>query len=132
MNLTRYNAKDCVITVDGVYITGLAEDFWSFEKQEALAEDEVGALGDVVHSEINNGLYDATITVQKTSPQANFLRGLKNRADAFPIWMNNKPLGIREGGTMALMNEVPSSEMGATAGDLEFRFVVYDGDVIAE
>ena len=132
MNFSRYSAKDTVITVDGVYITGYAEDFWSFEKQEALAEDEVGALGDVCHSEINNSLYDATITVQKTSPQANFLRSLKNRTEPFPIWAINKTLGIREGGTMAMMNEVPSSEFGATAGDLEFAFVIYDGDSINE
>ena len=47
MKLTRYNAKDTVITVNGVHITGLAENMWNFEKSEALAEDTVGAQGDV-------------------------------------------------------------------------------------
>ena len=129
-NFARYNAKESVVTVDGVYITGLSEDFWSFEKQEALAENAVGAQGDVVRSEINNDLWDATITVQATSPQASFLRSLKNRTEPFSIWNINKALGVKEGGSMALMTEAPSDEQGAAVGDLEFVFTVYDGDII--
>lgn len=129
---SRYNAKDTTITVDGVFITGLSEDMWSFEKEEALAENAVGAQGDVVRSEINNTIYTATITVQATSPQVNFLFGLKNRTEPFPLWMINKALGRREGGTLAMVNEVPSSELGAEAGDLEFSFTVYDGDIVTE
>lgn len=129
MSFSRYNAKDSIITVDGTYITNLAEDFWSFEKQEALAEDSVGALGDVVHNEVNNTLYDATITVQATSPQTGFLFGLKNRTEPFPIYNTNNTLGRREGGSMALMTEMPSDEHGTEAGELEFKFVVYDGDI---
>ncbi len=131
-NFGRYNAKESVVVVDGVYITGLAEDFWSFEKQEALAENVVGAQGDVVRSEINNDLWDATITVQATSPQAGFLFSLKKRTEPFPLWNINKSLGRREGGSMAMMTEAPSEEQGATVGDLEFVFTVYDGDIITE
>lgn len=132
MAVSRYNAKDSSVVIDGVYITGLAEDFWSFEKQEALAEDSVGAQGDVVRNEINNSLWDATVTVQTTSPQANYLFSLAKRTEPFPIWNINKLLGRKEGGSMALMNEFPSDEHGASAGDLEFKFTVYDGDIIAE
>ena len=35
MALTKYNAKDCTITVDGVYITQVGEDMVTFEKDEA-------------------------------------------------------------------------------------------------
>lgn len=129
---SRYNAKDSSIVIDGVHITGLAEDFWAFEKQEALAEDSVGAQGDIVRNEINNSLFDATVTVQTTSPQANFLFGLAKRTEPFPIWNINKSLGRKEGGTMALMSEYPSDEHGSAAGDLEFKFTVYDGDIVAE
>lgn len=125
---TSYNAKDTTIIVDGVYITGLGEDMWSFEKQEALGEDSVGAQGDVVRSVTNNPLYDATITVQQTSPQVNFLRSLANRSEPFPVWMINKVLGRKEGGSKAMMNEVPASSLGATAEDLEFKFTIYDGE----
>lgn len=132
MAFSRYNAKDSVITVDGVYITGLAEDFWSFEKDEALAENAAGAQGDTVRSEINNPLWTATLTVQTTSPQANFLFGLMKRTEPFPIWNTNKALKRKEGGTMAMISEAPSDEQGAEAGELEFTFTVYDGDIITE
>lgn len=131
-NFGRYNARDSVIVIDGVYITGLAEDFWSFEKQEALAENVVGGQGDVVRSEINNNLWDATVTVQATSPQAGFLFSLRNRTEPFPLWNINKTLGRREGGTLAMMTEAPSEEQGATVGDLEFVFTVYDGDIVVD
>lgn len=132
MAFTRYNAKNSVITVDGVHITGLAEDFWSFEKQEAYGSDAVGAMGDVVHSEINNSLWDATITVQTTSPQAHFLMSLVNRTTPFPVWNTDKALGRTEGGTMALINEAPADERGTEAGTLEFKFTVYDGKIITD
>lgn len=129
---SRYNAKDTVITVDGVHITGLGENMWNFEKSEAYAEDGVGAQGDVCRSEVNNPIHTATIGVQRTSPQYNFLASLKNRTEPFPIWCNNKTLGIKEGGTMALVSEKPASSLGATAEDVEFAFTVYDGDTITE
>lgn len=132
MTFTRYNAKDTSIVIDGVYITGLGEDMWSFEKEEALAENSVGAQGDIVRSEINNSIYNATVIVQTTSPQVPFLFSLKDRTEPFPLWMINKALGRREGGTMAMMSELPEDALGAEAEDLEFVFTVYDGDVVTE
>ena len=132
MRFSRYNAKDTSIVVDGVYITGLGEDMWSFEKEEALAENVVGAQGDIVRSEINNSIYNATIIVQPTSPQANYLFSLKDRTEPFPLWMINKALGRREGGSMAMLTEMPEDALGAEAEDLEFVFTVYDGDVVTE
>ena len=129
MALTRYNAKDTTIIVDGTYITGLGEDMWNFEKREDLAEDSTGAQGDVVRNEINDPIYDATVTVQRTSPQYNFLRSLKNRKDPFPIYMINKALGTKEGGSQALCTSVPPSNLGTSAEDVEFGFTVYDGDI---
>lgn len=132
MNLTRYNAKDCAIVVDGVYITGLGEDMVSIEKEEALAENVVGAQGDVVRSEINNDIYNITITVQPTSPQLPFLLSLKNRQEAFPLWIINKLLKIRAGGTLCHITEMPELSLGATAEDCEITFTAYDGDIITE
>lgn len=132
MNLTRYNAKDCAIVVDGVYITGLGEDMVSIEKEEALAENVVGAQGDVVRSEINNSIYNITITVQATSPQLPYLLSLKNRTEAFPLWIINKPLKIRAGGTLCNITEMPELALGATAEDCEITFTAYDGDIITE
>ena len=129
LNFARYNANDTTITVDDVHITGLGEDMWSFEKEEALAENAVGAQGDIIRNEINNGIYTATITVQTTSPQVNFLFSLKDRTEPFPLYMINKALKRREGGSMAMMSEFPADELGAEASDLEFTFTVYDGSI---
>ena len=132
MLFERYNAKDTSIVVNGVHITGLGEDMISIEKEEALAENSVGAQGDIVRSEINNSIYNITITVQPTSPQVPFLFSLKNAKEAFPLWVINKPLKIRAGGTMAMITEMPEIALGAEAEDMEFSFTVYDGDVITE
>lgn len=132
MLFTRYNAKDTSVVVDGVHITGLGEDMISIEKEEALAENVVGAQGDVVRSEINNSIYNVTVTVQATSPQREFLMSLKDRTEAFPVWVINKPMHIRAGGTMAMVTEVPAVALGATVEDMEFTFTVYDGVIVAE
>ena len=126
----RYNANETSIVVGGVNITGLGEDMWSFEKEEDLAENSVGAQGDVVRNEINNPIYNATITVQRTSPQYNYLCELKTRTEPFEIWMTNKALGVKEGGAKALMTSYPASSLGASAEDVEFTFTVYDGQVM--
>lgn len=129
---TKYNAKDSSVLVNGVYVTGLAEDFWAFEKSEAVRELVVGAHGDVVSNEKNDPIWEATVTVQTTSPQAKMLFGLMKVNEPFPIWCINKALGRREGGTMALMTEAPADEHGTEAGELEFKFAVIDGDIITE
>ena len=122
----RYDAKDCTITVDGVYITGLGEDMVSGEKDEDYFTPVVGAQGDVVKSVINNDLGQVTITVQPTSPQKSFLLGLAARKDEYPIWVTNKALGERFGGTMASLLTAPEMSRGAEAEDMEFVFQVFD------
>lgn len=129
MAFTSYNAKQDVVTVNGVHITGLAEKFWGFSKKEAMRELSTGAQGDVVSSELNDPIYEATVTVQATSPQANFLFGLKDVTEPFPIWNINKQLKRKEGGSLALMTECPSDEREKNAGDLEFKFAVIDGGI---
>ena len=124
--LTRYNAKDCTIVVDNVFITGLGEDMVTGEKDEDYFEPIVGAQGDVIKSENNNDLGQVTITVQPTSPQKSFLLGLAKRTDAFPLWVTNKALGERFGGSQANLLTAPSFERGASAEDMEFVFQVFD------
>lgn len=130
MNISRYNAKDCSVIIDGVYITGLGEDMISWEKEEAFFETVVGAQGDVVKSEINNSLHTLTVTVQPTSPQLAYLLALRKRNEAFPVWVVNKPLGLRLGGTKANISEMPEIALGAEAEDVEIAFTVFDGDTL--
>ncbi len=127
MNVTRYNAKDCTVTVDGVFITGLGEDMVSFEKEEAYFEPVVGAQGDIVKSEINNSIHTLTVTVQPTSPQMQLLLSKCGSTDTFPVWVTNKALGMRFGGTTAAIQEMPEIALGAEAEDVEFSITVFDG-----
>ena len=131
MLISRYNAKDTSVVVNDVYITALGEDMISVDKEEDLASNKVGAQGDIVRSEINNTIYTITVTVQSTSPQLGYLLNLKDSTDFFPLWVINKPLGIRAGGSKAMVSSIPEVALGAEAEDIEVAFTVYDGDIIA-
>lgn len=131
MLLTQYDAKDCTITVDGVYITGLGEDMISFEKEEAYFETSVGAQGDIVQSMINNSIYNLSITIQSTSPQKAFLMSKFGSRETFPVWVTNKKLGERFGGTLASVKEMPSISRAAEVEDMEIPFVIFDGVIEA-
>ena len=124
--LTRYNALDCLVAVDNAFITQLAEDMVTGEKDEDYFETEVGAYGDVVKNENNNNLGKVTVRIQSTSPQRKYLTGLKNKKDPFPIWVTNKTLGERFGGTKANLISCPERSRGKTAGEMEFVFQVFD------
>lgn len=129
---SKYNAKDTTIIVKDTFITGLGEDMWNFERADDLAEDTVGAQGDVIRNENNNPIHTATVTIQRTSPQAKFLLALKNETEPFSVWMINKALGLKEGGDKALLASAPATTLGASAEDLEFVFTVYDGSSTVE
>lgn len=128
---TQYNAKDCVITVGGVYITGLGETMITGEKDEEMFSTSVGAQGDVVVNETNNPLGSMTLTVQATSPQKAYLINLAKSGTIFPIWAVNKTIGERMGGTKARIKNFPSMEQGTEAGEREFEIQVFDYTVEA-
>ncbi len=125
--ISRYNARDCTITVDGVYITQLGEDMVSFSKDEAFFEPVVGAQGDVIRSEINNPIYTFELTIQSTSPQKELLLSKVGSNETFPVWCVNKAMGERFGGSQAAIMEMPEISRGATAEDMTFSFIVFDG-----
>ena len=129
--ITTYNAKDCVITVNDTYITGLGEDMVSGEKEEDNVSAGVGAQGDVVVNEVNNDLGTITLTVQGTSPQVGYLIDLCNTKELFSIWVNNKSIGTKFGGTKAIMKKTPNLEHGAELSDIEFEISVLDYTVTA-
>lgn len=125
-NITRYNAKDVVVTVGGVYITGLGEDMVAGEKDEDNVSAVVGAQGDVVSNEINNDLGEITITVQGTSPQKEYLLELAKTKEMVDIWVINKNIGEKMGGTKCQIKKTPDLEYGAELADREFTFLVFD------
>lgn len=126
---TQYNAKDTVVTIDNFYVTGLGEDFITGERQENFFEPAVGAQGDIVENEINNSLGTITLSVQATSPQLAILREYARSGRHFAIWVTNKVIGERFGGTDARITNFPSLEYGAEIAEREINITVFDYDV---
>lgn len=129
--LTAYNAKDCVIIWDGVYLTGLSETMVTGEKNEEFFSDEVGAQGDVCRSETNDPTGTVTITLQTTSPQKGMLLEDAKSGKTAPLWVINKSIGERFGGNLARIKNYPSLEHARDGGEREFEFAVADYDVDA-
>ena len=125
-NISQYNAKDCVITVGDVYLTGLGETMVTGEKDEEFFSTAVGAQGDVVINETVNNLGTITVSLLATSPQKPYLIGLAKSGAIFPIWVVNKSIGERMGGTQARIKNYPSMEQGTEAGEREFEIQVFD------
>jgi hypothetical protein len=125
-NVTTYNAKDCVVTVGGVYITGFAEDMVSGEKDEDNVNIVVGAQGDAVVNEVNNDLGTIKLTLQGTSPQLPYLKQLAKTKEIVDVWVNNKSIGEKFGGTKAIVKKTPALEQGAELADREIEFAVID------
>lgn len=125
-NVTRYNAKDVTITVGGVFITGLGEDMVSGEKDEDNVSAKVGAQGDVVANEVNNDLGTIKITIQGTSPQKAYLIGLAKSKEMVDVWVSNKNIGEKMGGTKCQVKKTPGLEYSAELADREVEFIVYD------
>ena len=126
MAVTAYNAKDCTVAIDDTYITCLSETFISGEKDEENFSTAVGAQGDVCVSEMNNPLGTITLTVQATCPQKSYLLALAEAGTVFPIWVTNRSIGERMGGTQARIKKSPSVEYAQEAGEREFEIAVFD------
>ena len=131
MFVGNYDAKDTAVIIAGIHITGFGEDMVSAEKEEDFFTTSVGAQGDVVNSEINNNLGTVNVTIQRTSPSKAFLLSLAKEQEPFSLWVINKRLGERKGGTMARMVSFPEITDGAEVEDLEFGFKVFDYTVEA-
>lgn len=126
MQVTSYNAKDCTITINNVYITGLGESMVTGSKDEDFFSSTVGAQGDIVVNETNNSLGTITLSVQATSPQKSYLMQLARERTQFSFWAVNKSIGERMGGTMARILNYPELANGTEAEDREFEIQVFD------
>lgn len=123
---SSYNAKDCTVTVNNVYITGLGENMISGSKDEEFFSPAVGAQGDVIINEVNNEMGTIELTVQATSPQKGYLLQLARERTMFSIWAVNKTIGERMGGTRARIKNYPDLSNGTEAEDRTFEIQVFD------
>lgn len=130
-SVTQYNAKDCTITVDNVFLTGLGEDMVSCAKDEEFFTTSVGAQGDIVVNEINNDLGTITLTLQGTSPQKALLMYYAKTRKEFPIWVTNLGIGERVGGNKARVKNFPELAQAKELDDRQFEIQVFDYTVDA-
>lgn len=129
--ITHYDANDCTVTIAGVYITGMGESIAAGKKDENFINPAVGAQGDVVVNKRNDPLGTITLTVQTTSPQKGFLLDLAKKKSTFPVWVTNKSIGERFGGSQAMIANYPELKNEKEAGDREFEIKVFDYDVFS-
>lgn len=122
----KYDARDCTVLVDDVFITGMGENMVTGEKDEDSFTTAVGAQGDVVENEVNNPLGTITLTVQATSPQKAMLLELANSGEHVSVWVTNKSIGEQFGGTDCRVKKTPSLEHAAEAGEREFEIQAFD------
>lgn len=125
-NLVQYNAKDTAVMIDNFYVTGFGEDMISGAKDEEFSSQSVGCLGDVVDSEINNDLGTITMTIQGGSPQMKTLLEMARNRKMFSVWVTNKKIGERFGGSKAKFKNYPELAYGTELEDREFEIVVFD------
>ncbi|MCM1509010.1 MAG: DUF3277 family protein, partial [Ruminococcus flavefaciens] len=119
--------KDCSVVVDRtVNITGLGESMVAGSKDEDNFAVAVGAQGDVCVSDSNNPLGTIKITLQQTSPQMKTMLDYANSKKVFKIWITNKKLKERFGGSQAMIKKVADVEWGAEASEKEFEISVFD------
>lgn len=124
--INTYDARECVVTVGGVYITGLGEDMVTCEKDMDNVSAVMGAQGDVVVNKINNTLGTITLTVQGASPQKRYLMDLAKTGHIFDIWVINKSIDEKVGGTQAIIKKTPALVQGANPTDRRFEIKVFD------
>lgn len=122
-----YNPNDTVLTIDGVFITGMGEDMIGFEFDEERFSTAVGAQGDVVVNETNNKLASLTVTIQASSPQYKMCLDYARKGTVFPVWGVNKSVGERFGGTKARFKNTAGANYGTELEDREFEIQVFDG-----
>ena len=122
-----YNPNDTIVTIDGVFLTGMGEDMIEFEFDEERFETVVGAQGDVVVNETNNKLATMTVTIQASSPQFSMCLDYARKGTVFPVWGVNKSIGERFGGTKARFKNTAGANYGQSLEDRAFEIQVFDG-----
>lgn len=78
------------------------------------------------HNQSCNDLGTITISVQGTSPQKSYLIGLANAGTLFDIWVLNKSIDEKVGGSQAMVKKTPELGQAAELDDREFEIQVFD------
>lgn len=130
MAIKNYDPQDYMITFAGQTITGLADGTpITASKDEAKWETHVGAQGEVARSRNRHPVGRITVTVQRTSPDLDFLLKKMNSNDIDACYLvDRNDKNVTAGGSEAWIAEFPDFEV--TAGDdmpeVEFEILISD------
>lgn len=126
----KYDPKDCVTTINGSYaVTGYASDMITGSRDNDSVSFTEGAQGDTVANLSASTLGTITLTLLATSPSNAVLVDLAKKKEFFSIWINNKSIGERMGGTQAMVVKYPDYSYGSTVGNRAYTIKVVDFDV---
>lgn len=126
-----YDAKDVIVTVGNVEITGFIEGtFVKSKKKENAVNEHVSPQGDVAFAINNNSLGEIEITLNQTSPSIIYLNSLAAKNEMVPIWVtSNQNRGVvkeKSGGSYAMINKHPEAEYGDKITGRKYTFLVAD------
>lgn len=136
--MANYDINDVHLIVNNNIITGFSDGtVISIEKEEDNFETHVGVKGEVDFTETHNNIHTVTITLKQTSPSVGMLKTLANRrgkAAEVPLRVIdlNDDGGSRRffGGTRARVKKMPNIEYQSELSEVEFEFVVADGEFL--
>lgn len=121
-----YNAKDCVVTVGNMQLKGYGSKIATGGRDNPKHSVTVGVQGDYCVNSNNNNLGTITVPLLATSPSNPYLISLANSQEEVPIQVVNRTLGIRFGGSKAIVKNVPAADLGETAAENTYEFQVFD------
>lgn len=121
-----YNSKDCVVTVGNMQLTGYGSKIATGARDNPKHSVTVGVQGDYCVNSNNNNLGTITIVLLATSLSNPYMMSLANSQEEVPVQVVNSSLGIRFGGSKAIVKNVPSSDLGETAAEYTYELQVFD------
>jgi len=135
MSVKNYDPQDVLLVFAGRTITGFSDGTYiTASKDEAKWETHVGAQGEVRRSRNRHPVGRITVTLDRTSPDMDFMIRKMNSNDIDPCYVvdrNDKK--VTAGGSEAWIAEFPDFE--ATAGDdtpeVEFEIEIADFEMRA-
>ena len=125
---TVYNVKDVNVVIDGITVTGFAEDsIVSCSKTSDNINPYVGAQGETAFSINNDPTGTISITLQQQSPMNDTLLNYSNENKVFPISVIDLNTGgFRASGNEAIIQTNPEYSRGNSIGDLTWEILVFD------
>lgn len=123
-----YNSKEVSVTVNGITITGFAEDMVKIEPVEKEKVKTVaGAQGDYAHSKNHDERHKITLSLWQSSPSVAVLQTLSDTGSDFAVSVKNTSDGKYTGSaTSCVISERVAVEFGKEVKAIQWVIVAAD------